>query len=184
MEAWLPEFCYNPRVDIKIGGITIHYISAINVDQSNAMSAQACINLLLDLNQTKDHRLFYPMCTGSSQNRVYASYHSLIDRDGREYLLVPEDKKAYHAGVSSWKGRPNCNDWQYGTALIGHKTSMFTQAQYMQLAKKSKALMDAYDFGIDMIAGHEEVSPGRKYDPGMHNGNFNKGKLIELIEEL
>lgn len=182
MEAYLPEDCYSSTRPFSIEGICIHFISCINVDAANALDTQANCNLLFDLNRGTKDRMYYPM--PDYPNRQWASYHDLIGRDGEERFLVPEDKLAYHAGMSNWRGKPSCNGWMYGIALIGHKTSMFTAEQYEALAQRCKALMDEYGFPIENIAGHEEVAPGRKYDPGIHNGNFNKERLLKRISEL
>ena len=180
MEVYLPEHCYNQNTEIKIDGITLHYISAINVDQANALDTQAVWNLLLDLNFTRENRLYYPMRT--MPGRAYASYHSIIGRDGEEWLTVPADKKAYHAGASSWEGRSNCNMWMYGMGIIGTKDSGFTDEQYRRIGKSCAALMKEYDFPVERIAGHEQVSPGRKKDPGIATGNFDLTKLYLEIQ--
>ena len=170
MEAYLPNFCYNDKTDIKINGVTVHFVSAINVDPKHAFDLSAIRNMLLDLNRQKNDREFYPFCAGAS--RVYASYHSIIGRDGEELILVPQTKKAFHAGSSSWKGYPNCNMWMDGTGLAGTLTSGFTDKQYHRLALKCKALQNAYGFPVENIVGHEEIAPSRKVDPGIATGNF------------
>ena len=179
MENYLPDFCYNTKTPIKINGIVIHYISAINVDPTNALDTQANWNLLFDLNRKAEDRLYYPM--KEVPNRMFASYHSLIGRDGEERLCVPEANVAYHAGRSIWLGKPNCNYWMYGISLIGTKSSGFTDAQYNTLEKRCAALMKEYKFFIDNIVGHEQVSPGRKVDPGIATGNFDMARVIAAI---
>lgn len=180
MENYLTDNCYNNNTDIKINGVTLHYISAIYIDPKNALDMQTNWNLLFDLNRDKSDRLYYPMKT--LPKRIYASYHSLIGRDGSEWLLVPEGKKAYHAGSSSWNGVPNCNMWMYGIGMIGTKETGFTEEQYEAVAKRCAALMKEYGFPEENIAGHEQVSPGRKYDPGIATGNFNLTKFMLALQ--
>jgi AmpD protein len=179
MEAYLPENCYNKNTEIKINGVTIHSISVINVDEANSLDIQSAWNLLFDLNVSKEQRQWYRGAAGSG--RVYASYHSLIGRGGEDWILVPENLKAFHAGDSSWKGYANCNMWMYGIGLIGHKTSGFTDEQYSTTAMKCARLMKEYGFPIENIAGHEEISPDRKVDPGIKTGNFDMDRLTREI---
>ena len=56
MEAYLPNFCYNDKTDIKINGVTVHFVSAINVDPKHAFDLSAIRNMLLDLNRQKNDR--------------------------------------------------------------------------------------------------------------------------------
>ncbi|HEX7049110.1 MAG TPA: N-acetylmuramoyl-L-alanine amidase, partial [Longimicrobiales bacterium] len=58
------------------------------------------------------------------------SYHYLIGRDGRIYRLVPEERRAWHAGVSGWEGRQGCNDYSIGVGLCNDGREPYTPAQY------------------------------------------------------
>jgi AmpD protein len=69
-------------------------------------------------------------------------------------------RRAWHAGVSSWRGRSACNDFSVGVELEGTDDSAFEDAQYRALA----ALLD--ELPVRAIAAHSEVAPGRKTDPG------------------
>lgn len=95
------------------------------------------------------------------------SAHLLIDREGRITQFVPFDQKAWHAGISSFQSRPNCNDYSIGIELEGTDKENFTDAQYQVLARVSRLLMQEYPgIGLDRIVGHSDVAPGRKTDPG------------------
>jgi len=94
------------------------------------------------------------------------SAHFLIRRDGELIQFVPCDWRAWHAGESSWKDRTRCNDFSIGVELEGTADVPFTDAQYERLAALTRALQARYP--IADIAGHSDVAPGRKNDPGPH----------------
>ena len=95
--------------------------------------------------------------------------HLLIDRLGHIDQFVPFDRSAWHAGISSWKNRPRCNDYSLGIELEGTWDSAYTDAQYVALIEVCIALCGHYPgLGPNAIVGHQEVSPGRKLDPGPH----------------
>ncbi len=98
---------------------------------------------------------------------MHVSAHLLIRRDGRVHQYVPFDRKAWHAGQSSFRGRENCNEFSIGIELEGCDEDIFTVPQYEQLAKVTVILQAAYP-GItpDRIVGHSDIAPGRKTDPG------------------
>ena len=92
------------------------------------------------------------------------SAHYLIRRDGTLIQYVDPDKRAWHAGVSSWKGRERCNDFSIGIELEGSDFEPFTQLQYTTLAALTQALRARYH--LTDVTGHEHIAPGRKTDPG------------------
>ena len=92
------------------------------------------------------------------------SAHFLIRRTGELLQFVPCTKRAWHAGVSSWCGRSGCNDFSIGIELEGADDVPYTDAQYRVLAELARALRSAYP--ISDIAGHCDIAPTRKTDPG------------------
>ena len=95
------------------------------------------------------------------------SSHLFIDRDGSITQFVPFDKKAWHAGVSNFNGRENCNEFSIGIELEGTDELEYTQQQYDSLVEVSRELMVLYPLITkDNIVGHCDISPGRKTDPG------------------
>lgn len=100
------------------------------------------------------------------QLRVAA--HCLIRRDGEIVQYVPFDKRAWHAGVSSWQGRERCNDFSIGIELEGTDFEPFTEAQYQSLLKVSDLILRHYPVDTQHITGHSDIAPGRKTDPGPH----------------
>ena len=93
------------------------------------------------------------------------SAHFYIERTGALWQLVSCDHRAWHAGASSHQGRDNCNDFSVGIELEGLEGELFEAPQYETLAVLCAALGQAY--GIEHIAGHEHIAPGRKSDPGI-----------------
>jgi len=95
------------------------------------------------------------------------SAHVLIRRNGSLTQFVPFDRRAWHAGLSSYCGRERCNDFSIGIELEGSVTQSFTDKQYSSLIDLSKAIMASYPaIGKQHIAGHSDIAPGRKQDPG------------------
>ncbi len=92
------------------------------------------------------------------------SAHFFVRRSGELVQFVSCDQRAWHAGVSSWCGRDNCNDWSIGIELEGSDEQPFVAAQYRVLARL--LVSTARRYPIDQIVGHEHVAPGRKRDPG------------------
>ena len=97
---------------------------------------------------------------------VRVSAHFVIHRDGALEQFVSCDERAWHAGLSNFFGRERCNDFSIGIELEGSDTTAFESAQYATLAALVKALAACYP--IEALAGHSDIAPGRKTDPGPH----------------
>lgn len=104
----------------------------------------------------------HPFYAEIAQLRV--SSHFFIRRDGELVQFVPVTQRAWHAGVSSWNGRAACNDFSVGIELEGCDFEPFTERQYVVLTALTRVLQQ--QLPISGIAGHEEIAPGRKTDPG------------------
>jgi len=92
------------------------------------------------------------------------SSHFLIRRTGELLQFVLCSKRAWHAGESEWRGRCRCNDFSIGIELEGADDVPYTEAQYRLLAQIVRALRSAYP--VADIAGHSDIAPSRKTDPG------------------
>jgi AmpD protein len=91
----------------------------------------------------------------------------LIRRDGEIVQYVPFGQRAWHAGESSWQGRESCNDFSIGVELEGTDQTPYADAQYEALAALTAALLAAYPtLSAQALAGHSDIAPGRKTDPG------------------
>lgn len=107
----------------------------------------------------------HPYFAGIAGLRVSA--HVLVRRDGAVTQFVPFHLRAWHAGVSSWRGRPACNDWSVGIELEGTDDRPYETAQYAALRGLLRALQAAYPaLAPGCAVGHSDVAPGRKTDPG------------------
>lgn len=107
--------------------------------------------------------LEHPYFAGLEGVRVSA--HFLIRRNGELLQFVSCAERAWHAGVSIWRRRVRCNDFSVGIEVEGTDTRLFTNRQYLRLARLSRWLLDAYPTIVG-VAGHDEIAPGRKTDPG------------------
>ena len=95
------------------------------------------------------------------------SAHLFIDRLGHVTQFVSFDKRAWHAGVSCFQQRENCNDYSIGLELEGVDDQAYTEQQYIRLIIITDLLMDTYPhITADRIVGHSTIAPMRKTDPG------------------
>jgi AmpD protein len=92
------------------------------------------------------------------------SAHFFLRRDGTLLQFVDCDARAWHAGVSAWRGRDRCNDDSIGIELEGLEGDRFEPAQYRALATLCRDLAARYP--VAHLAGHSDIAPGRKRDPG------------------
>jgi AmpD protein len=100
------------------------------------------------------------------------SAHVFVRRDGEIVQFVPFHARAWHAGASTWRHRVACNDYSIGIELEGDDDGPYEDAQYERLAELVLALRRAYGTLVpdplsgSRLAGHSDVAPGRKTDPG------------------
>lgn len=151
----LPSPNFGPRSpEIDISLIVVHSISLPPGDYGNgAVQAFFSNRLAWD-----SHPYF------ASIRDLRVSSHFLITRQGALWQFVSCDVRAWHAGVSSFEGRTNCNDFSIGIELEGLEGTPFESPQYDTLAETCIQLRTRYP--ICAITGHEDIAPGRKADPG------------------
>ena len=95
------------------------------------------------------------------------SAHVLIKRNGEIIQFVPFNKRAWHAGVSTFNGKDDCNNFSIGIELEGSDDDIFEDIQYEQLSLITSLLMQEYDLiSKSNIKGHSDIAPERKTDPG------------------
>ena len=106
------------------------------------------------------------LCKPSSK----VSSHYLINSSGDVYLLVDEEKRAWHAGVSYWSGNIDVNSSSIGIELVnpGHEFGyeIFSESQMTSLEVLIKSLINNYNIPLYNIVGHSDIAPLRKKDPG------------------
>ena len=112
-------------------------------------------------------------------HQLQVSAHVLIRRDGSIVQFVPFNKRAWHAGESCYQGKKRCNDFSIGIEMEGTDTDPFEQSQYDALVALVKTLCEHYpSITTQRIAGHSDIAPGRKTDPG---SGFDWNKLSTLL---
>jgi N-acetylmuramoyl-L-alanine amidase len=98
------------------------------------------------------------------------SAHYLIAEDGAVLALVPEEKRAWHAGASFWQGRENLNDVSIGIELInpGHEWGYrpFPEPQMQALERLAGDLLRRWPIPPSRVVAHSDIAPTRKQDPG------------------
>ena len=149
-----PNFDARPN-DTNISLIVIHNISL----PPNEFGGEWITDLFLNRLDPQAHPYFETIHT------FEVSSHFLIRRDGQLVQYVSCNDRAWHAGLSNWRGVSRCNDFAIGIELEGADNTPFTHAQYEQLTALSNALCQKYKH-IDGVAGHSEIAPLRKTDPG------------------
>ena len=148
--------CDDRPAGCSIGLLVIHYISL----PPGEFGGNGIVELFTNRLDPAAHP-FYAAIAGTN-----VSAHFLIRRDGALIQFVSCSKRAWHAGESSWKGRRFCNDYSIGIELEGSGEVSFTDLQYERLVQLTRALQARHP--IAGIAGHSDVAPGRKSDPGPH----------------
>jgi N-acetylmuramoyl-L-alanine amidase len=102
------------------------------------------------------------------QARVSAHY--TIGRDGRIFAHVPEERRAWHAGVSYWAGETNVNGRSIGIEIVnpGHEFGYepFAEPQIAALIDLARGILSRHPIPPNRVVGHSDVAPARKMDPG------------------
>lgn len=148
-----PNFDARPS-DTKVDLLVIHNISL----PPGQFGGQFISDLFANCLDCDAHPYFDQL------RALRVSAHFLIRRDGVVMQFVSVNDRAWHAGISSLKGRERCNDFSIGIELEGTDFEPFTDIQYDMLAALTLALQAAHP--LTDVAGHEHVAPGRKTDPG------------------
>ena len=134
-------------------------------------------NNIIDLFTNKlnpdDHEYF------KSISDLKVSSHFLIRREGSLIQFVSCLDRAWHAGESTWNQVNNCNDFSIGIELEGSDYDIFESEQYRCLEKLIQSILKKYP--IEAIAGHSDIAPSRKTDPGPY---FDWEKIESCTEQL
>ena len=155
------EFCPSPNFDERpnnaaVDLIVIHAISL----PAGFYNTQLIKDLFLNcLDPGKDEFL-------ESIKNLKVSSHFLITRKGSLIQFVPTHKRAWHAGISAYKGRENCNDFSIGIELEGCDDEEFEKPQYNSLSRLINFLSIDLQINKQNIVGHADIAPDRKTDPG------------------
>jgi len=168
------EYIASPNMDDRPEGaeinlLVIHSISLPPGEYGGNSIEQLFTNSL----QANAHPYFQQI------HQLEVSAHVLIKRDGSIIQFVPFNKRAWHAGESCYQGNERCNDFSIGIELEGTDTDPFENRQYESLVELVKTLCRHYpSITTQRIAGHSDIAPGRKTDPG---SGFDWDKLSALL---
>lgn len=151
----------SPNYDHRSAGAKIDLLVIHNISlPPDQFSGSGIVKFFTNQLDTDAHP-YYAQLKG-----VQVSSHFLIRRDGGIVQFVACSQRAWHAGVSSWQGRSRCNDFSIGIELEGSDYVPFTDRQYAALARLTRRLQRVYP--IRSIAGHSDIAPARKTDPGAY----------------
>lgn len=159
--GWLLEArqITSPNCDERPAGETVRLIVLHNISLPPGIFSGDAVIALFTNRLDWDADPYYAGMRG-----MQVSAHFFIRRDGSLIQFVPCGLRAWHAGASNWRGRERCNDFSIGIELEGSDDVPFTDAQYARLNPLLAALVAAYP--IEAIAGHSDIAPERKTDPG------------------
>jgi AmpD protein len=165
---------FNQRPNnIEISLVLIHCISLPEGEYLNNNVEDLFMNKL-DCNL---HKSFADL------EEVKVSAHFYIKRIGEIIQFVSVDNRAWHAGVSSFRGRQGCNDFSIGIELQGTDKTAYEIEQYKSLNILLSDLKKSYT-GLNAITGHQNIAPGRKTDPGKCFDWDNVNNLQEIDKYL
>ncbi|MFA7387418.1 MAG: 1,6-anhydro-N-acetylmuramyl-L-alanine amidase AmpD [Thiohalobacteraceae bacterium] len=161
---WLQgvEHCPSPNWDARTppGEISLIVVHGISLPPGE-FGGPWIEDLFMNRLDPKAHPYFETI------TNLQVSAHVVIYRDGRVVQYVPFSGRAWHAGQSCFRGRTACNDFSIGIELEGSDELAYTERQYRQLAILIGVLRQAYpSISTDAVAGHSDIAPGRKTDPG------------------
>lgn len=168
--GWLSGFLRrlrSPNFDCRPSPVRLIVIHAISMPP-DSFGGPGVEQLFTNRLDPAEHPYYATVCD------LRVSAHFFIRRDGELIQFVSTEDRAWHAGVSCWKGRERCNDFSIGIELEGCDTQPFEEVQYVRLRELIAALRARYP--VEDVVGHSDIAPGRKTDPGPL---FDWGKLDE-----
>ncbi|MBA1181665.1 1,6-anhydro-N-acetylmuramyl-L-alanine amidase AmpD [Pseudomonas psychrotolerans] len=164
VDGWYREarLCPSPNHNERPAGTEVSLLVIHNISLPPGQFGTGCVQAFFQ--NCLDHSA-HPFFAEIAELKVAA--HFLIERDGTVTQFVSCAQRAWHAGVSSFDGRENCNDFSLGIELEGTDDLAYTDAQYRALGRLTRALQRAYPaITAERIQGHSDIAPGRKTDPG------------------
>ncbi|CAD6558940.1 1,6-anhydro-N-acetylmuramyl-L-alanine amidase AmpD [Paraburkholderia metrosideri] len=152
----------SPNFEARPAGVVPTLVVVHNISlPPNQFGGTAIAELFLNTLDCNAHPYYDSHLRG-----VRVSAHFVILRDGTLEQFVSCNERAWHAGASNFFGRERCNDFSIGIELEGSDAAAFEAAQYRTLGALVSALTARYP--VEAIAGHSDIAPGRKTDPGPH----------------
>lgn len=165
-EIWLPGLAHepSPNADERPPGCEVDLLVIHNISLPPGEFGGGHIrDLFLNRLDEQTHPYFAEIA------HLEVSAHLLIRRDGSAQQFVALNRRAWHAGLSSFCGRGRCNDFSIGIELEGSDDTPYTAPQYLRLASLTAEILALFPAILPgRIVGHSDISPGRKTDPGPH----------------
>jgi AmpD protein len=154
--------CNSPNQDARPAGVAIDLVVLHGISLPPGEFGGNAIEQLFCKQLDWDSHAYFRQIRG-----LEVSSHILIRRDGEVLQFVPFVARAWHAGVSSFRGRGQCNDRSIGIELEGCDDIPYDDRQYAALVTLLAALLRAYPaLSARRFAAHSDIAPGRKTDPG------------------
>ena len=159
--GWIPAATRidSPNCDARPAGVAIELIVIHGISLPPGEFGAEHIERLFTNRLDHEAHPFFAALRG-----LEVSAHFLVRRDGQLIQFVSCLRRAWHAGASCWRGRNACNDYSIGIEFEGADDVPYEAAQYRIGERLIRALRRSYP--IRGIAGHSEIAPGRKTDPG------------------
>lgn len=153
----IPSPNFNARPSNEVSLLVIH-----NISLPPGQFATGMVEALFTNTLPIDAHPYFSQLEG-----LKVSAHFFIERDGEIKQFVSCNDRAWHAGISCFQGRDNCNDFSIGVELEGTDDLAYTDAQYNSLNMLIKTLKTHYPLlKKERICGHSDIAPERKTDPG------------------
>ena len=160
-EGWCPEarHCPSPNAGERPAGTAVSLVVLHSISlPPGAYGGDEIERLFTNRLDWSAHPYFEQI------RGLQVSAHFVVRRSGELVQFVSTLRRAWHAGPSSFQGRPNCNDYSVGIELEGLEGERFEPVQYEVLVRLLTAVRAAHP--VEAVMGHEHVAPGRKADPG------------------
>lgn len=172
--GWVPEarHCPSPNRDARAAGVATELLVVHNISLPPYRYGGPGVEQLFTNSLDPAAHPYY-----ATIHHLRVSAHFFIRRDGELVQFVSVTERAWHAGVSSWRGRERCNDFSLGVELEGCDFEPFADAQYRTLIALARLLKQ--QLGLTGMTGHEHIAPGRKTDPGPF---FDWARLRRLVD--
>ncbi|MFK4751036.1 1,6-anhydro-N-acetylmuramyl-L-alanine amidase AmpD [Oceanobacter sp. wDCs-4] len=154
---WVPSPNFGQRPPAAVVSLLVIH----NISLPPGQFGSGCIQRFFSNQLAVDEHPYFAEIDG-----LQVSSHLLIERDGTLYQFVNFNDRAWHAGVSCYEGLTDCNDFSIGIELEGCDNTPYSEAQYQVLTRVTIALRRYYPMIGSRIAGHDDIAPGRKTDPG------------------
>jgi len=156
------DYIASPNFNARPAGETISLIVIHNISlPPNTFGGPYIEQLFCNQLTADEHPYFASLC------HLHVSAHILIRRTGQPIQFVPFHQRAWHAGISSFQGQKNCNNYSIGIELEGADHIPYAHEQYRTLANLITLLQQRYPaITQQRIVGHSDIAPERKTDPG------------------